>query len=167
MKSATYFFPLIIIIASLSCLSHYRSAFYLDDVTLWQETISKSPNKARTHNELGVALKEAHDFAGAQLHYERTLELQPNHRNALHNLSNIFIKMGRTTEAMTLIRKTLLLDPKFIPARYNLAMQYYEHGSVNDAAREYAAIIQQNPFCAEAAFAGQMLRMIQTQKQTR
>lgn len=166
MKAAILFLPMLLLI-SLCTLSNHRLEVYIDEPTLWLDTVRKSPDKARPHNNLGDALKKIQDLNGAQQHFERALELQPDYPDALNNLAIIFTNTGRKDDAMYLLRKTLLLNPDHIQARYNLAMQYYERNLLNDADREYRTIIELDPFCAEAAFSGQMLKMIQKRRQTR
>jgi len=163
MRSAIYYFPVLVIIALLGSQSHHRLAVFSDEIALWRDASAKSPNKARPHNNLGDALKKAYDLNGAQQHFIRALEIQPDYPDALNNLATLYASVGRSAEATDLLLKALLLNPTHIPARYNLAMQYYEQDLLSDADREYTAIIMQNPYCSEAAFAGQMLKMIHKQ----
>jgi len=155
---------LLLLLSGLTCM---RARVYENERSLWRDTALKSPGKARTHNNLGDALKKAGDLEEARLHLERALELQPNYADALNNLATIYCNIGRQNETFVLLHKALSLNSGHIQARYNLALQYYQNGLFEDAIQEYNAIIRINPDSKEAAFAGQMLTMIQKQQMRR
>jgi len=138
-----------------------RSFCYVDEAALWQDTILKSPQKARPHNNLGHALKNAGRLDEAAHSFERAIELNPDYPDALNNLSTIYNSTGRKQDALDLLRRTLSLNPGHLQAKYNLALQYYEMGLFSDAVREYSQLIEISPYSKEAAFARQMLLLIQ------
>lgn len=138
-------------------LSWARNSLYRDPVLLWQDTVKKSPNKARPHNNLGHTLKSRGELTAAIRHFERSIELNPANPNPLNNLATIYSGLGRKIEAADLLQKALLLDPEHKDSRYNLALLYYQMGLVNEAMREYAFIIQHWPASSEAVFARHML----------
>ena len=48
---------LFLIIIVLTGVTYARNTVWGDEITLWQDVVNKSPNKARGHNNLGVAYK--------------------------------------------------------------------------------------------------------------
>jgi protein O-mannosyl-transferase len=152
------------LLALLCTLSWMRSETYLTMISLWQDAVGKSPNKARPHNNLGLALKHEGRLDEATEQFERAIQLEPNDPGALNNLAIIFSGRGRKIEAVALFQKEISAYPKHINARYNLALLYYELGRFPDAEREYAAIVEGWPDTGEADFARQMLQRIRDRK---
>ena len=150
-----------LILAMLAAISHARSSIYENEVTLYTDIVSRSPNKARPQNNLGDALKKAGRFSEAGPHFERALALQPDYPDALNNLATIFNSSGRRDEALQLLTKALTLDPRHLQARYNLAISLYEGGMMSEASQQYAIIIDLAPYSKEGVFARKMLTLIQ------
>jgi hypothetical protein len=74
---------LLLAFASLTVL---RNQVYASEISLWQDTALKSPDKARVHNNLGYAYLLAQRHEEARLEFSRALQLDPRHYRALHNL---------------------------------------------------------------------------------
>jgi Flp pilus assembly protein TadD len=149
-----------VLIAVLVMISLARSVVYEDEIALYSDIVSKSPDKARPRNNLGENLKKAGRVAEAQMQLERALAIQPDYPDALNNLATIYTNIGRKGEAISLLQQCLSLDPGHVQARFNLAMQFYENGMPAEAEREYVLIIGIAPQSSEAAFAGRMLQLI-------
>ena len=54
-----------------------RNGVYQSETLLWQDTVNKSPGKARVHNNLGYAYYLSGDLEKARKAYEKALELNP------------------------------------------------------------------------------------------
>lgn len=150
-----------------SAASWQRNALYADAVTLWSDAARKSPNKARPYNNLGLMLKDSNRIPEAMYEFERAVERGPDNPYALNNLATVYCSVGRREECAALLRKAISLKPDYIQARYNLAMYCYEAGLLDEALREYSAIMQIDPSSSEAAFARPMIAGIRDQKARR
>ncbi len=158
---------LALIVLLFTGTSFARSAVYETEVTLYTDTAAKSPQKARPHNNLGNALKEAHRIPEAIVQLQQALALKPDYPDALNNLGTIYGSIGKREEGLSLLQRALELDPGHLQARYNLAMHYYENGMLPEAEQEYRLLIQLAPRSKEAAFAYKMLAMIGRQRSGR
>lgn len=158
------FLIMTVILVALAAMSFARSSIYENEVALYTNVVSSSPNKARPHNNLGDALKKAGRFEEAGLHFERALAIQPEYPDALNNLATIYNSSGRREEAIQLISQALFLDPTHLRARHNLAITFYERGMLSEAAQHFEIIIEQAPYSMEGAFARKMLSMIQQRR---
>lgn len=67
-------------------LTLLRNQVYRDEISLWQDTALKSPNKARVHNNLGHAYLLAHQHDAARSELTKALELDPKIYQARYNL---------------------------------------------------------------------------------
>ena len=74
---------LLITLVSLTIL---RNQVYGSEISLWEDTVAKSPNKARVHNNLGYAYLPAHRIDEARREFSTALELDPQLYQARYNL---------------------------------------------------------------------------------
>lgn len=66
-----------------------RNEVYRSEIALWEDTVSKSPNKARAHNNLGHAYGLAGRDAEARSAYLEALRLDPGYVKAANNLTRL------------------------------------------------------------------------------
>ncbi len=85
-------------VAALAWLSVQRNLDYRSEVALWQSTVRLSPHKARPFNNLGYALFQTGDYAGAEAAYLRALALEPDYWLAQRNLDLLETRTGHTEE---------------------------------------------------------------------
>ena len=87
----------------LTALCFLRASAYRDGVSLYSDTAAKSPNKARTLNNLGDALIRAGRLDEARSPLERAIMLDPGYADALNNLATVANRQGRRDEAVHLL----------------------------------------------------------------
>ena len=63
-----------------------RNEVYRSEISLWEDTVSKSPNKARAYNNLGYAYSLAGRDCDAGNAYREALRLDPGYGKAANNL---------------------------------------------------------------------------------
>ena len=73
---------LMLILASLTIL---RNRDYATEISLWKDTVKKSPDKARVHNNLGYAYLLAHCDNQARREFAAALQLDPDNYKARFN----------------------------------------------------------------------------------
>ena len=66
-----------------------RNAVYRSEVALWEDTVRKSPGKARAWNNLGYAYDQAGRFRDAEEAYLRALAVDPGYGLARGNLTRL------------------------------------------------------------------------------
>ena len=74
---------LLLACASLTIL---RNQVYASEISLWQDTALKSPNKARVHNNLGHAYLLAQRYGEARNEFAAALQIDPQLYQARYNL---------------------------------------------------------------------------------
>ncbi|MGD8963742.1 MAG: tetratricopeptide repeat protein [Desulfobacterales bacterium] len=111
---------LVVIIAVCAFWTYERNKVYADRVTLWQDCVKKSPDKARPHNNLGVALADQghHDEAIAQ--YRKTLQIEPHYAEAYANIGLSLAELGKIEDSIPQFLKTLELNPDDAQTHSNL-----------------------------------------------
>ncbi|MHB1115352.1 hypothetical protein [Sideroxydans sp.] len=84
---ARYAITALLLVCAL--LTIQRNQDYRSEIALWEDTVQRSPNKARVHNNLGHAylLAGRDDEAGQQ--FKSALQLDPQQPEALSNLRKL------------------------------------------------------------------------------
>lgn len=73
----------------LAMLTVMRNQAYESEIALWEDTVGKSPMKARVHNNLGYAYRLALRYEDARREYTVALRLDPQLRKARYNLERV------------------------------------------------------------------------------
>jgi tetratricopeptide (TPR) repeat protein len=125
--------------------THERNAIWGSQVSLWEDVRSKSPRKARVHNNLGSAFSRADRLGEAEQSFEAALALDPDHPAALDNLGTVYRRRGRLSEAKAMHLRALVLSPGFTEAANNLALAYSMEGDYAKAGEMYGHALSLSP----------------------
>ena len=147
-------------VIALAAATSLRNDLYDSEMTLYGDTVAKSPDKARVRNNLGEVLRKAGRIEDARAHLERALELAPDYPDALNNLATVYMAYRRFDRATELLLRTLELRPEHLDARFNLAMVLYERGMRQEAAMHFEQVLLKDPKGKNAAFSAGMLRLM-------
>jgi protein O-mannosyl-transferase len=80
----------------LGSFTYQRNLLYRDEVSLWSDTVHKSPNKARPHNNLGHAYAMQGDWDRAIEEFRIAARLDPDYALARKNLRDAYLRqVGR------------------------------------------------------------------------
>lgn len=131
-------------------------ARWADDVTLWRAAVAVTPTKPRPVLNLGRALELQGQWAAAFEFYQRTWSFaldprrpEPANRFARAaaetNLAHIYLRTGRTREAVTQLTHTLRWWPTFPYAHYNLGRLLWASGDCENGMAEIEGSRQQDP----------------------
>jgi protein O-mannosyl-transferase len=84
------------LISTLCLATYHRNALYRDPVLLWSDTVDKSPNKARPHNNLGHAYALRDDWDRAVEEFRIAAQLDRDYVPAQNNLRDAYLhRAGR------------------------------------------------------------------------
>ncbi len=75
-----------LLLSGLAFLTVLRNQDYASEISLWEDTVMKSPDKARVHNNLGYAYMLAHRHDEARREFTSALQLDPRLYKARYNL---------------------------------------------------------------------------------
>jgi len=140
---------LIIIAIAFSILTHKRNEVWRDDVSLWQDTVNKSPNKARVHNNLANALVREGKLDRAIKHYLETLRITPLSPETYNNMGIALYKQGKIDEAMKYYSDAIRLKPDYADAHSNLGSALVRNGKYDEAIDHYYQAVKYNPQLAQ------------------
>ncbi len=146
--------PLIIFIAAitivLSIAAYQRNAVWQDEMSLWENVVRKSPQKARGHNNLGIAYYKEGLTDKAIEHYLIALKLNPDYAEIYNNIGLSYYNKGLTDMAIEHYLIALRIKPDYVEAHNNLGNAYKDKGLTAKAIEHYQIALKLNPDYAEA-----------------
>jgi tetratricopeptide (TPR) repeat protein len=112
-----------------------RARDWHDDVSLARSAVEVDPSSAPARFNLGVALKDAGDLAGAEREWSEALRLRPDDAETMTQLGTAAAVRGDLSRAEDLFRRALALEPDLAMARSNLARICERTGRMDEARR--------------------------------
>jgi len=138
------------LILLLSYWTFERNSIWQDEISLWSDTIKKSPNKARPYSNLGSALTERKRYDEALPNFLKALQLSPDFIEAHYNLGVLMGKQDKTEEAIKYYRNAVQLNPGHFKAHNNLGLILAKQENIIAAEEHYLKALQINPDFAKA-----------------
>jgi len=91
--------------------THARAEVWSNPVSLWEDTLRKSPNKSRAYLQLAQSYYDAGDYAKAVEQFERVSRIETPDYNALVNWGLAYQRMNRFDEALAKLRQAASMEP--------------------------------------------------------
>lgn len=137
---------LMLMIVSNSILTFKRNNVWKNELTLWNDAVSKSPEKARPYLNRGVANWDRGNRKQALEDYQKAVQLSPGNYSSAHfNLAVAFESFGQWDLAIENYNKTISLSPQNAEARSGLGVCYSNKGMADKAIAEFTSAIKLFP----------------------
>ena len=94
-----------VIVLMLAGATYARAGMWSDAVKLWEDTVAKSPDKARVHFQLGFAYFDENQFGRAIEEFEKTAKLDTPTYNLLIDWALAYDGLNRHDDAMAKLRE--------------------------------------------------------------
>lgn len=127
----------IFLIFLLSAMSFQRTAVYKNNFSLWMDVVKKSPLKARTLINLGLAYEANKMQEDAAKNYLLAASLYPEYAPAHSNLAALYYKKGLLDDAERELKLAIILGPPFEDLHRRLGFVYMQKGLIGEAKREF------------------------------
>jgi tetratricopeptide (TPR) repeat protein len=141
-----------VVAIALAALSWRHTQTFHDDATLWRDTLSRNPQAAIAHNNLGILLDLEAQYEPAVEQYREALAIKPDYLEAHANYGLVLITLKRYKQAEEELQEALRIKPDFSKAHYCLGLLYYHLARWDDAVYHYEAAIRAEPGMAEAYY---------------
>lgn len=139
----------VVTVLLLAGATYARNDVWRDWITIWQDTVRKSPNKARPHNILAIGYLNQKFYDDALPEFLTAITLDPNYMQAYFNLGLAYKTMERADEAVAMYQRALSLtgpDNEMIAHISNeLAVAYVLQGRVDRAAETFSSAVRYQP----------------------
>ncbi len=141
---------LAVIVVVLTGATYARNIIWKDEVSLWEDVVSKSPEKERGHNNLGKAYKSQGLLDKAIEQYQSAIELKPDFPKPYNNLANAYKSKGLIDKAIEQYQSAIRLKPDSPEPYNNLGVAYKSQGLLDKAIEQYQSAIELDPNFLEA-----------------
>jgi tetratricopeptide (TPR) repeat protein len=101
-----------------------RNQIFTSRISLWQDTIKKSPGKARPHLALGNAYLDNKQYDESILCFNKALDLNPDYLEAYESLGAIYLQLDMPLKTVELCEQSLEKFPPNKLILLNLAVAY-------------------------------------------
>jgi tetratricopeptide (TPR) repeat protein len=111
-----------------------RNNVWTDEIILWRDCVKKSPRKARSFNNLGLALSRQGNFKEAMANFDKALALKPNYAQPHYNLGLLLAKLGKLSQGIQYLQTAVQIDPYSHKAHNGLGAVLLVQGDLDSAA---------------------------------
>jgi len=138
------------IIACNSFLTYQRNKIWMDDMALWNDTIQKSPHKARPYYNRGDIYQNQGNFSQALSDYTKAIDIDPTFVQAYNNRGLIYDNQGDFSGAISDYNKAIEIDPQHVLTYNDRGNLYGKQGLLTLAIFDYNKAIEIDPQYAQA-----------------
>jgi tetratricopeptide (TPR) repeat protein len=142
----------VVLVVVFGLLTARRNADYHSQLSIWSDTVAKSPGNARAHDSLGNALLDAGRVNEAIQEYTVALGLVSDDPREHYNLGRGLAVAGRPDEAMVRYQEALKLDPAYVEAHNNFGVVLADAGRPEEAVEQYETVLKLQPDNADAHY---------------
>jgi len=142
---ATEFYRLFDVATELGDKAQYQQA-----IATWNQALGLSPDDAKAHNSLGVALAATGRASDAAAEYRKAMELEPDYADSYTNLGILDAQAGDLEHSIPLLQKALELTPWDAKAYSNLGNALAGAGRLEESISYSRKAVQLKPDDPEA-----------------
>lgn len=142
----------LILVFALGYSTIERNKVWESPVSFWKDIVIKAPQKARGHNNLGVALSEINKFDEAIEYYKRAISLDSNYSDPWSNIAVAYSMKGELDLAISSLYNAIKILPYYAEAYNNLGTLYLSKKEYDQAERILNMALQIRPYYGKAFF---------------
>jgi Flp pilus assembly protein TadD len=133
----------ILIIVLLAAQTIRRNSDYHTATSIWQDTVSKRPNNARAHFNLGYSLEQSNDLPQAVEQYSAALRIEPTYYAAASRGGSAAIRSGDSAAAERFYDLAIAANPDFSAEGHLMRGQIRQRrGDADGAKSDYLAAVE-------------------------
>lgn len=137
------------IIIVFTFMSYQRNKVWANELTLWEDTIKGSPNKARVNANLGRVYGSRGEYTQAIYYLSRAIALSPDNIT-YENRGVIYSEQGRGALALDDLNKSIAMDPNYFSAYVKRSWVYQTQHNYKAALADLARAISLEPYFPDA-----------------
>lgn len=126
---------LVLTAATYGILTYQRNKVWQAPLSLWQDSVKKSPNKARPNNNLGHAYLVLGETDSALYYFEKAISFKPDYVEALNNKGLVLYQRGDYEAAVHEFQKAMTFKPDYAPAVNNVGLAWSKLGEYRQAVK--------------------------------
>jgi len=141
----------------LACLTAVQIGRWRNSGTLFQYTLSVTPDNRLIENNVGTLLGESGRYDEAAAHFAKALRIKPDFFAASisdadirGNLGLLLARQGKAAEAVEQLNEALRLNPNNADAQNNLGLVLLRSGKAEESIPHFSAALRLKPELAVA-----------------
>jgi Flp pilus assembly protein TadD len=142
----------VVLALGLAFLTWKQSHIYVNQETLWKDTLAKNSACWLAHINLGSTLLHQGRTEAAISEYQEAIRLKTDDAEVHNNLGIALFAEGRTDEAISEYQEAIRLKPENGQAHNNLGNAFLNQGRTDTAISQYQAAIRLKPDDAKAHY---------------
>ena len=119
-----------------------RNRVYHSRQAMWSDVLAKYPDNARAQVNLGLALTDEGDAAGALERYRVAARIDPANFVAHYNLGNAAFRRGDFEGAIPHYQQAVRIKPDYTEAQVNWAISLDNLGRAEEAIKRFRAALE-------------------------
>lgn len=127
-----------------------RNKVWESPVAFWRDIVIKAPEKARGHNNLGVALSEVGKYEEAIEYYKRAISLDSHYSDPWSNIAVAYSMVGKLDLAISSLHNAIKIMPYYAEAYNNLGTLYLNKKDYDQAEKVLNIALQIRPYYGKA-----------------
>ncbi len=135
-----------------SVTTYARCGIWKNDISLWNDVISRYQNIDYAYYNRGIALVGENRNAEALSDFNKSIELNPGFVQAYYNRGNLYIIEKREEEALKDYTRAIGLNPGYAQAYYNRGKIFIKEKRNAEALQDYTKAIELNPGFVQAYY---------------
>ncbi len=139
-----------VLVVAGSIGTYVRNQAWTSAVAIWQDSVSKSPQKARPYNNLGVALATAGRVEEAYEMYRRALQIKPDYATAHYNLGYTLARHGQLDAGLVHLYESMRLNPNDIETHNDIGITLVMQGRLEEAILHFKEALRISPTYSRA-----------------
>jgi tetratricopeptide (TPR) repeat protein len=140
---------LTVLIVILSAATFNRNKVWKDELSLWKDSVEKSPDKFRPNYNVAEAYKKKGFSDEALEYYKKAYSINPRSYGLCNNIGNIYSEKQMWNDAEKFYTEALSIKPDYSKALNNLANVYFKKKDFVSAERFYIKAIEADAYYAD------------------
>ena len=130
---------------ALGLTSYERNKVYVSEISVWKDTLEKSPRNLKVWVGLGGVFAKEKRYDEARAHFLRALEIEPNDSKANANFAGLLIELREYDLAGTHLERAFQGNPKDLDAIANMGHLQARLENFAEAVKYFDAAVQGLP----------------------
>jgi len=151
-------------ITVLAIVSFQRNKVWANELILWEDSIKKSPHKARVNASLGRVYGTRGRYDEAIYYLSRAIAISPDNIT-YENRGVLYSQQGRSAQALEDLNRSIAMDPNYFSTYVKRSWIYQVQHNYKAALDDLQRAIQLEPYFADAYIERGMLWMQMGQPQ--
>jgi tetratricopeptide (TPR) repeat protein len=138
------------VVVVLAAATMLQQRYWQTTLDTFEHALIVDERNYLAHGIVGTVYQAGGDDAKALQHFNRAIELRPNHFESVHNSAMSLLRLGRTDEAIARLRDALRIVPDSASAQFLLGNALTEKKDYSAATAAYAEAVLLDPEMADA-----------------